>query len=506
MRFKYIEKKNLATVLFGFPLLLGGMFLFIQPNTAHAAGTPCSITPVLTEADLNSCIVEAPTDNSEFDIIIGANFNITAQKTVSAGKNITITSVNPASPATLTRDPGFVGRLLVASAAAPSTANLTIDSVIIDGNNPVATANNQLVVVGSNATATITGNTVIKNNNSTSDGSGIYFSGTNTLNMSGGTISNNTTNRGGGVYIVSGTFNLTGGEISDNTASTVAGGVYLQGGTLNISGNAAISNNTSINAGGLRVQYGAEVNMYGGVISGNSSTGNAGGVGLLSTFNFYGGEITNNTSMGGGGGVRVQGTAATAELNMPLGSTGVISGNTAINGGGVYVVEDVANTFNMASGTISGNTAQQNGGGIYIEDEGTVVITGGEITNNTADIDGGGVFTMDYDLLFVGLGAIFSGNRAASYTLERDPAYDAVYATNILGINWTVPFTQGYNNFDINHDYEAVPGVPGTGGTPFGLGNAIASSLVVFGGTIVFIAIGTISLRRKLAKITLSKM
>ena len=494
------------------------MFLCVEPDVVHAAGTPCSITPVLTEADLNTCVAEAPTDNSEFAITIGADFNITAQKNIVAGKNITLTSVDPSNPATLTRGPSFVGRLFNSNTA--SVAVLTIDSIIIDGNNPIATTNNQLVFTAGTGDVTINliGNTVLKNNNSTSRGCAISLEGANhkldiqdnvqitnntstasgagiysvgAINMTGGTISYNTGYRGGGIYMDSGTsqlFNMTNSAISNNTATDNGGGIYIANGILNLNSGAIISNNIASNSGGgIRMTGGTQINMYAGsAISGNTAGNNGGGASIINIFNLYGGEINGNTAGNGGGGVSVQGIG-TAKLNIPAGSTGVISGNSASVGGGVRIDEAISNILDMAGGTISNNAAD-NGGGVYVG-SGTANIVSGNVVGNIANVDGGGVYTEDYGNLTVGANAIFSANRAATSSPTRDPAYDAVYATNILGTNWTTPFTQGYNNYDINHDY--APEAPGTGSVPSGLGND-AVSLMGFGCAVVTIIIGAI--------------
>jgi len=66
---------------------------------------------------------------------------------------------------------------------------------------------------------------------------------------------------------------------------------------------------------------------------------------------------------------------------------GIISGNTATNGGGVYI----DGTFIMDGGKISGNTATY-GGGVYRASEGNFIMKAGAITNNTARENGGGVY------------------------------------------------------------------------------------------------------------------
>ena len=453
-------------------LLVGSVFLFAKPDVVRAAGVPCSVTPVLSEVDLNTCIAEAPTDNSEFAITIGADFNITTQKTIAAGKNITLASVNPASPATLTRDPGFAGRLFGINIAAPNVVTLTIDSVAIDGNNPTAVANNQLIYTTGTGdiTVNLTGSTVLENNNSASDGGGIFM---------GGSV--DVLNIGSNVRIV------------NNTTAAYGGGIRAgSGGTINLLGGTIGGNTAANSGGGIRVQAGVEVNMYAGsTITGNTAGTNGGGVSNIGIFNFYGGEISGNTANAGGG-VSVQGAAIASKFNMPAGSTGVIGGNTASVGGGVRI-EAAGNTLDMAGGTIGDNTAE-NGGGVW-KGEGTANITGGTISGNIATMNGGGVYTEDYNLLTVGTGAIFSGNRAAFSSPTRNPADNAVYAANILGINWTTPFTQGYNNYDINHNY--APDAPGTGAEPSGLGNG-AVSLVGFGCAVVTIIVGMVCLGRRL--------
>jgi hypothetical protein len=65
---------------------------------------------------------------------------------------------------------------------------------------------------------------------------------------------------------------------------------------------------------------------------------------------------------------------------------GIISGNTASNGGGgVYVY---SSTFTMSGGEISSNTASKGGGGVYVSSSGgtfTKSSTGGVITGYGSD-------------------------------------------------------------------------------------------------------------------------
>ena len=203
--------------------------------------------------------------------------------------------------------------------------------------------------------------------------------------------------KGLGVHVYGGTFTMYGGSITGNSSSNGGGGVYVSGGgTFNLYGG-SISGNKATGreygqGGGVYVSYGT-FNMYDGSITGNKATDNGGGVYMsYGTFNMYGGSITDkNYSEKFGGGVGMEG----GTFNMEGGS---ISINNAPHSGGVFVN---GGEFNM-SGTaiISGNEATSNGGnsrggGVRV-DKGTFNMTGGSITDNKAtgsnDGHGGGVY------------------------------------------------------------------------------------------------------------------
>ena len=118
----------------------------------------------------------------------------------------------------------------------------------------------------------------------------------------------------------------------------------------------------------------AKFNMYGGSITGNN------------------GHVTSsNTSTPGGGGVYMN-----CPNNMENDGGyfqmygGTIKDNSATNGGGVYMCNNVGNIFKMYDGSITGNTAAEKGGGVYSEG-GTITMTGGRIERNNAS-QGGGMY------------------------------------------------------------------------------------------------------------------
>jgi uncharacterized repeat protein (TIGR02543 family) len=111
-----------------------------------------------------------------------------------------------------------------------------------------------------------------------------------------------------------------------------------------------------------------------------------------------------------------------------MSASSVISDNTAVNGGGVYVN---AGWFNATGGEISGNTATNSGGGIWV--------TG-------SPVDSAGLERLTVD------DAVAFSNNMASGAYDRDSTHD-LYYNALIGPNvvWSEPFTQGYNNYDISY-------------------------------------------------------
>lgn len=125
-------------------------------------------------------------------------------------------------------------------------------------------------------------------------------------------------------------------------------------------------------------------NMYGGTLSGKTSSGASGlGVSNAGTFNMYGGKITDtHTEYGTGGGVNNYEDSSVFNMY-----GGEISGNTANAGGAVSNLGQ----FNMTGGEIHDNTSLY-GSGIMAH-SGTAKISGGKIYGNksTENIWCGGI-------------------------------------------------------------------------------------------------------------------
>jgi len=257
-----------------------------------------------------------------------------------------------------------------------------------------------------------------------STGSLLYIGENQTVSLRETHLVGHATNNTSLVYLYNNsTFNMTGGTISGNTTTGEGGGVftnYTGSNTFNMSGG-TISGNTSYNGGGVYLYNNSTFNMTGGTISDNTST------------------ATGNNA--GGGGVYCNG----GTFNMS--GTAVIRDNKTNGiGAGVHMFLYADTYFNMTGGTISGNIATGNGGGVGISrnptsQDGTVYIniTGGSITGNTAG-NGGGICGMSgnavgkaiIDLLNLDL---VTGNTAtrASNPLLGDPA-NQIYVSSTGGL------------------------------------------------------------------------
>lgn len=142
----------------------------------------------------------------------------------------------------------------------------------------------------------------------------------------------------------------------------------------------------------ISVQEGGTLNLEGGMITTPRTLGNDGHV-IFSQGTVYisGGYVTNGNGGGWGGGLCVTGANASLEM-----TDGVIAGNKAASGGGIYADKGAA--LDLSGGFISGNATYVKdinngkntydggyGGGVYTMGA-TVIISGSAcITNNRAD-------------------------------------------------------------------------------------------------------------------------
>ena len=309
-----------------------------------------------------------------------------------------------------------------------NTGGMTIEQATISSNSIIQKGNGGGIYI-ENGDFTIKDGEISGNSVNNGNGGGVYILGskegdkiTGNFTMDGsGSIKDNSASGngknvgfGGGIYVNGGNFtlteNATDGEISNNSSTQDGGGVYINGGQF-IQNKGDISSNTSRgNGGGVCIVNGGTFTMSGGMITANGKEGqtihtqNGGGV-YLNGGNFVleNGTISNNGAAVNGGGVFLTGENCTYQLQK-----GDITGNSAGNGGGVYLEKGLfklGTSGNILDGNISNNAAQF-GGGVYIgsgstssvsddaSDEPTegFIMYGGKITGNSTTDDGGGIY------------------------------------------------------------------------------------------------------------------
>lgn len=205
--------------------------------------------------------------------------------------------------------------------------------------------------------------------------------------LHGGKIS---ANLGAAVLVNNGAkFTMTGGSIEAFTITSQvlsAPVVVSPNGYFDMSGGRISDNKVKVNASG-------SPNCSGGVLLWTWQPND-----LPAKMDLSGEAVIDGNSAPQGGGIYLIGKT---ELNM---SGGVISNNEATRGygGGVCVAgqsggnkEGVdVTSFTMTGGVIKGNSAAKSGGGIYVNSD-NVTLSGGKIINNKAREWGGGVYVSE---------------------------------------------------------------------------------------------------------------
>ena len=246
-------------------------------------------------------------------------------------------------------------------------------------------------------------NSIISGNTASSDGGGIYVNTSGKFTMTGTTVSNNTAIDGGGLYLeVAGGISITNSTISGNTATSgKGGGAYI---STNLGPNPTAKNvitNTTIvgnratgNGGGLYLAPdGRDISVINSTIIGNTAGGIGGGISMASGGLLLKGGILSGNTADSGGGIFVQvlpGKTSTITGTKILNNTATVS-----NGGGIQFdgSGSATATFNVLKSTIAGNRATTGGGGISASNGGKLNLSGDTIFANEAANSGGGVFT-----------------------------------------------------------------------------------------------------------------
>lgn len=299
-----------------------------------------------------------------------------------------------------------------------------------------------------------------------SKGGGIMFSRLDWLKMSGGEVYANSAQWGAGIYAYTidqhEQCSITGDARIYDNVGIYGGGITIYSEhpyrpmTVQISDNVEIFNNKATSVGG-----GVFVYAY---IPANAEY----------EYLFLSAIITDNAAIYGneagtyGGGVAIRSYGAgNNNITGPVGQLTIagdamIYDNISPTAGGILVwnsdllLQDRAHIFdNIATGTDGGAGIRHSAGTydtMHITDQ--VRITGNRAENGY----GGGIYTSVWRALTIDADVVFEGNVASKgcfWTVDpeaSDPSDDAdgTHNAHIHTTHFTTPFTNAYNNFDIN--------------------------------------------------------
>ena len=321
--------------------------------------------------------------------------------------------------------------------------SMTMTDGIISGNS-AANGGGGVYFNAPSATMALTGGEISNNMVSNGNGGGIWF-GKGTLSVGNGIISGNTASwvsgdengRGGGVYMGDDMANVTvtGGQISENNARKGAG-INVTKGILAIEDGTISNNKADLLGGGIAVQDPtARVTIEDGSIVGNKCDTYGAGIYIHysgqnqpsgDALTFTGGVIEGNEAGWGGGGLFVDNNDI-GVINISM-NGGSIFGNTAKGGegGGIFLA---GAKMDFTSGSISGNTALR-GGGLFQQDGTVTTMTGGQIVENKGRCGGGVFLTGNNTSLTFGNGLI-RGNVAEDKLDEKPSTGYHVMVDNV---------------------------------------------------------------------------
>nr|WP_047817032.1 choice-of-anchor Q domain-containing protein [Rhodopirellula islandica] len=201
----------------------------------------------------------------------------------------------------------------------------------------------------------------------------------------------------GTLQAVGGMLTIVNAEISGNTATGNGGGIANESGNVSIadssiSGNVSGGDEPGEGGGGVFNDGGTVTITDSDVFENTAMVGLGNGGGILNanggTLVVRGGTISNNDASRAGGGVENAGNATFFETEFDGNTTG-------INGGALHTSGPW--TANFIDTTITANTAGAEGGGVWNSSAGTMTLVGSSVDGNTASGDdadqgGGGVF------------------------------------------------------------------------------------------------------------------
>ena len=305
-------------------------------------------------------------------------------------------------------------------------AEVTLDGMSLDGNHATGNGGG---IYAENATVTFNNNTTrssyVSNNRADGSGGGIYANNAtvtwNEVAPKTDTLTANTAGSNGGAIALVNNASLTLNDycyIYTNKAGGNGGGIYAENSGVKMTSSSYISifDNTAVNGGGI-------------ALSGSSAKGTINGYFVAGRFKGTTDPNPNSASQNGGA-IYVNGGKLELNPDAQAKNTATIVNNTAVNGGGIALVNGAEGdiTGSIVGSEGSANTASGYGGGVYVQNA-TLTDTNKAYTYvwyNKANKDGGGIYadastvTTSYMRIRFnqadgnGGGAAFSGITAAT--------------------------------------------------------------------------------------------
>ena len=324
------------------------------------------------------------------------------------------------------------------------------DNIAADGGGGIA-AHGELDIIRSRITANFVD---AFEGEPTAEGGGLLVTGN--VRVVESVISFNEVNgSGGGIFVDEGSLELTRSDVSSNTAVIHGGGIVAsEDANVFIDDSAVTDNSAGEDGGGLRLHDYASVVVERSIISFNLAGRDGGGISVEDSAELIVRETTvsGNTADRNGGGISNTGEdyyydyyGGTIEAASTRIERSTISGNQAIDGGGVF---HTGGYLDIIASTIARNAASGDGGGISMS--ASVYLLASTIAANSADGAGGGLWIDDaqvdpFDNWISSTiiadnaapsGADVFGQIEANYTLvENTDDADVIGENNILEVD-----------------------------------------------------------------------
>ena len=288
------------------------------------------------------------------------------------------------------------------------------------------------------STATFTGNTALNGgaiddaNAALALSGNAIFSGNTATSGNGGAIDNT-----GGQFVIIGDSSASNVTFTNNVASQNGGAVFAQNNSITVNGNVTLLNNHAMGGNGGAIDEASNSVSIGSagstvVITGNTASANGGAIFSQNNSIIVNGDdvtLSNNRAMGGNGG------ALDEESNSvsigSVGSTVIITGNTATANGGAINSRNTGVTIDGADITLQGNTAGGNGGAVF-ENSGPVLM--GDANGATVRIIGniaGSVAGSNGGAIYDNNGSVTeNGNVTLMNNMAPSGSGGAIYETN----------------------------------------------------------------------------